>query len=801
MFIINSLQGSIAKRVLLIVAVVGTITLTLMSAISIHYMERALVSENEIAQKKLAESTTQGLYAIMLAGNAEVAQSYADNLKKVAGIEKFQIIRNNGLEAFRDNKTIDEVNTRLGEEEFLPKDNESESIIFDPEQPALVKTLQSNTMQIFNDKDESGNNQTTYLAPILNRKDCHRCHGSDHEIRGVVRVTSSLVAVESKITAARIRAFSLLVVSIIGFVLILHVVMRRSINQPITKIKSGIQNIAEGNLFFRITDHRKVVDEIGMIGRFVNKMAENLSQHVRLVIRESHNLFANMRGIVEIKEKLLVGAEDSQEISRNIVALNKSLDRDVVGIRNAIGEASIDVNIVAASIEQLSNNTLQIADATDQAVGNIQDMETLSVNLSAGAVQINESLGQVDELAKGVTKSAGELFHTMKVVNECCNDALEAAQTTSNHAQHANTVMTSLSQSANDINEVIQIIRMIAARSQMVAINAAIEAARAGESGKGFIAVAREVRELAMQTETGVKQVSNMVNSVRSNAKNTSTAISDMIESAKSIMDANRKISSAVEVQGFAIENIDQAANAVFNETNLLLKEAAMVDAAAKTNAESAGFVTEKNREIADLTKKSADNASHVANKAASVQQVMIDILAYARKTETISGVVKNNMYEAFLLTENVRNLSHSLDDVVDSMRVATATMEEAHRGLNVGVPPFDLELIKGEDFKWIIRIQEMLSGRNKGFDGKTPPSAFTAWIAEQNNREILQHPMLATTQQAHDDYFTLVKEINDHIANQNLEQEQDKFSSLKEAKDHYSQQLDELFQVLWSQP
>jgi len=63
----------------------------------------------------------------------------------------------------------------------------------------------------------------------------------------------------------------------------------------------------------------------------------------------------------------------------------------------------------------------------------------------------------------------------------------------------AGVLVVGLAKAAQEIGDVVNWIRSTAGRTNVLALNATLEAARAGESGKGFTAVATEVKSLAVQ--------------------------------------------------------------------------------------------------------------------------------------------------------------------------------------------------------------------------------------------------------------------------------------------------------------
>lgn len=82
-----------------------------------------------------------------------------------------------------------------------------------------------------------------------------------------------------------------------------------------------------------------------------------------------------------------------------------------------------------------------------------------------------------------------------------------------------------LGNQSNEIGTITGSITGIAEQTSLLALNAAIEAARAGELGRGFSVVAEEIRKLAEQSQTSVALISQIITETQ---KDTLSAVEEM---------------------------------------------------------------------------------------------------------------------------------------------------------------------------------------------------------------------------------------------------------------------------------
>ena len=264
----------IRYRVLLVVAITVSIGLLATAIFYTNHQEQALLAQNERTIRKLTETITQGLQSVMLAGSADIAQSYADQLKRVPGVTELRIMRTDGLEAFRDNRTINDVNQRRGEDVFFPRDHEVEARILLADDSALKQAIKSQEPVPEYSRDATGNRQLVFVAPVLNMEACYKCHGKSQAVRGAIRLTASLALVERDIYNLRLQSLFVLTFALMGTLAITGFLLGRTVVRPIERVTKAMSRVSMGNLNEKIPviGH----DEIGRMAASFNLMTSQL---------------------------------------------------------------------------------------------------------------------------------------------------------------------------------------------------------------------------------------------------------------------------------------------------------------------------------------------------------------------------------------------------------------------------------------------------------------------------------------------------------------------------------------------
>jgi methyl-accepting chemotaxis protein len=215
----------------------------------------------------------------------------------------------------------------------------------------------------------------------------------------------------------------------------------------------------------------------------------------------------------------------------------------------------------------------KLAARFEQTVAQIvQRVATMSDNLKAAATALKTTAADTQKLStsvaatsdtastnvQSVASGAEEMGSSVSEISRQVQESRKVAGDAVRQADGANNRITDLSKAAGRIGDVIKMINAIAEQTNLLALNATIEAARAGESGKGFAVVAQEVKALASQTAKATEEISSQINEMQVNTRETVAAISEISETIGSISRIATAISTAVEQQDAATQEISR---------------------------------------------------------------------------------------------------------------------------------------------------------------------------------------------------------------------------------------------------
>ncbi|MBF0213896.1 MAG: diguanylate cyclase, partial [Magnetococcales bacterium] len=236
------------------------------------------MSQNERSVQLVTKSVASGLRTIMLAGDAEIAVDFINNLERVSGVVDFRILRADGSEAFRTNDTLRIVNSRLGGDRFPLRKQEPKIQVLEPDSEVLRKVLSTGQELPLYERDATtGAPLLTFIAPIASQDECRACHGQGDPVRGVIKLTMSLAKAREEVENARwwIFGFGTLIAALV--MMTIHLAVRRSAVAPLERMANILtENDSDSNSLKRYIPVEGCA-EFRQVANAFNQMTAQLS--------------------------------------------------------------------------------------------------------------------------------------------------------------------------------------------------------------------------------------------------------------------------------------------------------------------------------------------------------------------------------------------------------------------------------------------------------------------------------------------------------------------------------------------
>ncbi|HHJ39857.1 MAG: hypothetical protein AXA67_06270 [Methylothermaceae bacteria B42] len=335
------------------------------------------------------------------------------------------------------------------------------------------------------------------------------------DLHGAFEIVTPLKNAEALIWANVGKAFGLMAGAAFLVALVLYFAAKKIVADPLTDLGLRLQDIAsgEGDLTARLKIDGKT--EFAWIAHSFNQFVKKI-RNTALSIRDSvHSL---------------------NEETRNLTELANKTEKCCDGQREEIVQTVSTMQQMAASVQEIAQNTTRAAEASQEADAQAQ----------SGKGVVSGAIDKINGLSVEVEKAAG-------VLKELENDS-------------------------DSIGEVLKIIGDIADQTNLLALNAAIEAARAGEQGRGFAVVAEEVRTLASRTQESTAEIQQTIERLRNRASQAvevinrskehaqvsateanaaNEALENITAMVETIREMNTQIASAVEEQSMVSEEVN----------------------------------------------------------------------------------------------------------------------------------------------------------------------------------------------------------------------------------------------------
>ena len=320
------------------------------------------------------------------------------------------------------------------------------------------------------------------------------------------------------------------------------------------------------------------------------------------------------------------GRDEVASITNSYNRLAESLSDFFTGLSGKMNDMELGGTELAAHMEETTASVHQIKANIDSSMKQIR-LQDQSVHDTAGAV--NQSARSIEQMERSVQIQTNSVLDSSSAVEQLIAQSGAISQSTDqagssmadltraalNGREKLDDVagmIDEISEGSHKLEDANQLISGIAARTNLLAMNAAIEAAHAGDAGRGFAVVADEIRKLAEQSSLQSKEVGDSIKKINERIQ---MVVDGSGESARSF----ETIQAEIETMNRITSEIRSAMDEQSRGGGVVLSSLAGMRKLAEGVKEQSGELTSGNRVILNAVES-------LSNISAQVMQAMGEI-------------------------------------------------------------------------------------------------------------------------------------------------------------------------------
>jgi methyl-accepting chemotaxis protein len=312
---------------------------------------------------------------------------------------------------------------------------------------------------------------------------------------------------------------------------------------------------------------REIFNQFGAMsgGDFTKSIEQSPMIKEMATLAQQFNTFsAKMRTIFTEFAK---GTEELEENNRKTLLKIQEAEKHIAEIDASI--AAMD-NEVANQITA-KHNTIEIVKDTTVKIENVTRL------IEGQAASVAESSAAIEELAANIKS----IDHNMTQVTEHLSNLAASSEEGKKNITASDRLMKAIIEKSNVLSTTNKVIEDIAARTNLLAMNAAIEAAHAGEAGKGFAVVAGEIRNLAVSSseqlkisETNIKETLNLIEQISVTSEHVDNSFEGIHSGIGMLVNQAENVRMALYEQSSGSQQIVKALTEI-NEATIQIKDEA----------------------------------------------------------------------------------------------------------------------------------------------------------------------------------------------------------------------------------
>lgn len=363
--------------------------------------------------------------------------------------------------------------------------------------------------------------------------------------------------------------------------IIITFILGRRLMQPLVKVSTIIEEIANGNINADFGMVKETNDEIGLIIEKMKELTQSLGNIVGRIRNSSDTMSAN--------------SYELNDTSSQTLAANNEISKAV----EDVAEGSTGM---AASISNINENLLEMSNETKD---------------------INESVNEIRNQTTAVQDSSKIMNDKIKSMQDSSRKMDEGISAISKRIETVNTTV-------DKVSNIVSVIEEISSETNLLSLNASIEAARAGDAGKGFAVVAQEIRVLSDNTNTeleNIKQIiSSLVEECRYCVQASGTIVEDNAkqkEEIKAVLDEFGSLDEQIQKTAEKADEIEELVTAMIELNDDITKSSNSLTDVSAANAAATEEMNANIEELNAMMHGVSEMAGHMNNESDGLKEAL----------------------------------------------------------------------------------------------------------------------------------------------------------------------------------
>lgn len=448
-------------------------------------------------------------------------------------------------------------------------------------------------------------------------------------VRGVDRATSanfdklieSLVAytaesLAQRETEAEAIAEKSLLGTLIGLLVALllfataFLVIRR-VNRDIQGLNGVVEKLNAGAFDTRCAINPNKNDELNLLGGALNQLLDERIKSLQAANDENEQVNTSVIGIMTAVAQL----------AQRDLSVKVPVSEDITGavsdainmMTSSTARALREVNTISAQVSDSSDRVKMRADAVYKLADEASNQaNAASTELSSTANSLQKIGEQAQSAGRDAERALSKTAEALAVVRE----TVSGISISRDQIRETEKRVKRLAERSQEISSAVSIIGKISERTSVLALNASMQAVAAGEAGRGFAAVADEVKRLAENAREATQQIAGLVSAIQSDTTETLQAMNSTIAQ---VVDITRLADSA----GMQMNDTREATEALATSVRQISQATqTQADASQRLLARAYDLISASQRTLEEIEQQRGDTRNLSDSASALVRTV-----------------------------------------------------------------------------------------------------------------------------------------------------------------------------------